>query len=94
MRTECTTLGSNFMEFPYRYLANHNQETSFSTPLDDCKDACLAATSYTCRTAEFRVDDYCLLSDETALTVDPADYRTATSSTNITSFQRTCLDKF
>ena len=80
-------LGSRFLRYPEIGVSKNNDATIHHITLDDCKQRCLAATSYTCRHVE--LDGFtCFNSRETFLTVKPQD-RLFTDEGSV-YYQRTC----
>ncbi|KAL4232826.1 hypothetical protein ACF0H5_007512 [Mactra antiquata] len=83
---ECESYGSTFGTFPGRVLSGFNDDSFVVTSEQECRNACVAATAFVCRTAELSSSNVCYLSVDTALT-QPSGYQ---ESTTYTLWQRNC----
>ncbi|KAL4232827.1 hypothetical protein ACF0H5_007513 [Mactra antiquata] len=85
--TECDSYGSTFGTFPQHRILNLNNHNFDTSSGQACRDACVAATDFVCRTAElYSSTNTCYLSVETALT-QPNSYEALSTAT---LWQRNC----
>lgn len=83
----CTEYGSTFATFEHYGINDFNNQVIENSSEQACKDACVEATGFVCRTAEMSINGLCQLSEETALT-QPTSYEI---DVEFVLWQRNCV---